>query len=178
MTCHFRDKKMKNFFSSFFFSVKILLRDSILDSHRYHSYITFLPVRELVLFCMHSTMTRTKHSGVRHESRKMKQVSLFDRNGNDILIIWCGLKTKWTDVFLFALPNGPFGMGHFISRIILYTIFNTICSFWIQLSMQSVSISETKCNQFQSVAFWMAFYGLSHFYLSMNNVEKSQITFI
>ena len=75
MTCHFRDKKMKKIFSSFFFSVKILLRDSILDSHRYHSYITFLPVRELVLFCMHSTMTRTQHFGVRPESRKMKQVS-------------------------------------------------------------------------------------------------------
>ena len=152
---------MKKFSSSFFFSVKILLRDSILDSHRYHSYITFPSVRELVRFCKLGTLacvsTRVLKMKIGHEFWKLKQVCQFDRNGNDILITWCGLKTKWTDVFLFALPKSPFGMGHFISRIIPYTIFNTICSFWIQLSMQSVSINVTQCNQFQSVCNQLPF---------------------
>ena len=45
----------KNSFS-FFFSVKILSKDSILDSHRSHDYITFLVVREIF------TVLRAQHS--------------------------------------------------------------------------------------------------------------------
>ena len=73
MTCYFRDKKWKNS-SSFFFSVKILSKDSILDSHRSHDYITFLVVREIftILRAQHSLECTSFHTFSEKKSVKMK----------------------------------------------------------------------------------------------------------
>ena len=59
----FEIKNEKNS-SSFFFSVKILSKDSILDSHRSHDYITFLVVREIftILRAQHSQESTSFHT--------------------------------------------------------------------------------------------------------------------
>ena len=112
----FEIKNEKNS-SSFFFSVKILSKDSILDSHRSHDYITFLVVREIftILRAQHSLECTSFHTfGEKNqwkwnwEPLNFVGIETDIRIGNDILMIWCGLRTKWTDVFLFELLDGSF----------------------------------------------------------------------
>jgi len=112
----FEIKNEKNS-SSFFFSVKILSKDSILDSHRSHDYITFLVVREIftILRAQHSLECTSFHTFSEKNQWKWNWeplnfvgIETDIRIGNDILMIWCGPRTKWTDVFLFEMLDGSF----------------------------------------------------------------------
>ena len=68
---------MKKFSSSFFFSVKILFKDSILDSHRSHGYITFVVVRkkfhDFSRFCVLSTL-KSAHFNTFSAEMKLKTI--------------------------------------------------------------------------------------------------------
>ena len=87
----FEIKNEKNS-SSFFFSVKILSKDSILDSHRSHDYITFLVVRGIftILRDQHSLECTSFHTFSEKKSVKMKLRTIEFRSNWDRYPNW-----KW-----------------------------------------------------------------------------------